>query len=135
MPSRRYYIATLPVAHINGKLAPVSVKCSNFHGEKENDGFFYGYRHRVTPHISRYAVRKKSRNLQTNPMTAGENDRQRIFSVTSGAVNDHLADTEERQLCLADFKKQSKYATLRGFAFAECWKEDGRWPQEWTKQE
>lgn len=130
--ARRYYITTLPIAHINGKMAPVSVTCPNSTGERENEGFYYGYRHRTAPHISRYAIRKKSRNLLRNPVTHGEIENQSLFSNSQIIADTHMLNTAEREKVKADFRRQRAYTTLRGFAFAGVYKNGGEWPEKWA---
>lgn len=130
--ARRYYITTLPISHINGKMAPMSVTCPNTNGERENDGYYYGYRHHATPHLSRYAIRKKSRNLLRNPVTQGEVVNQVLFAETARNVLRHIDNPQERGKVNADFRRQRQYATLRGFAFAKVFENGGEWLEKWS---
>lgn len=134
MSAKRYYIAMIPVSHINGKMAPVAEKCPNTEDpeSQDNRGFWYGYRHRATPTISRYGIRKVSRNLIAHPYTTQEQENRDLFTASLNAVNTNLQDTMRRTLCERDFLLQHDYATLRGYAIATTRANNGEWPQEWT---
>lgn len=133
MPARRYYIATLPVQHINGKMAPVAVKCSNSPDPSSEPevSYWYGYRHRATPLVSRYGIRSQRRDLTAKPYTAAEDENRTLFTMALNAVNDHYDIAADWELCMADFKRQYDYATPRGYAVARCRQNDGAWPAEW----
>lgn len=133
MSSRRYYITALPVARINGKMAPVATKCPNTFEEVENSGFWYGYLHHADKSINRYAIRTQSRNLNNNPYTEDELANRDLFTQSINAVNTNLQNPLRYALCNADFKKQSEYATLRGFAIARTRANDGIWPRKWRR--
>lgn len=133
MTARRYYLAIIPVSHINGKMAPVAEKCPNTEDpeHQENRGFWYGYRHKNTPNISRYGIRTLSRDLTTKPYTTAETENRDLFTASLIAVNTNLQDTMRRTLCERDFLQQRDYATLRGYAIATCRANNGEWPQMW----
>lgn len=134
MPARRYYIATLPVAHINGKMAPVAVKCSNAEDPEQEPAvsFWYGYRHRATPNISRYGIRTERRNLTAKPYTSAEDENRTLFTMALNAVNEHYKIAADWRLCETAFSSQYDYATPRGYAVARCRENGGEWPAEWT---
>lgn len=134
MTARRYYIATLPVSHINGKMAPVAVAVSNSEDPaKEPDvSFWYGYRHKATPNVSRYGIRSVRRNLTTKPYTAAEDENRTLFTMALQAVNEHYGVAGDWELCLQAFSRQRQYKSARGFAVAICRDNLGRWPAEWT---
>lgn len=133
MPSRRYYIAIAPIEHLNGKLAPVRVKCKNTTDSehRESEGFFYGYRRAARPSVTRYAVRTLSRDLNTNPYTPQEEENRTLFTAALNATYAHQAIEEDWQAMLADFEAQSIYVTPLGFAVAMCRQNGGEWPPKW----
>lgn len=132
MPSKRYYIARLPFEHINGKLSPVRVKCPYSDKEEDiyTDGFYYGYRHKYETK-SRFAVRTRCRNLNTNPITAAEQTNNALFAQSCAVVAAALRDSRKRQLCRADYSRQSNYPTLRGYAVAQVRANGGNWLSRW----
>lgn len=134
MPARRYFIGTLPVAHINGKIAPVAVKCSNTDDPEHaiEISFFYGYRHRATPNISRYGIRTQRRDLNTKPYTAHEDENRTLFTASLIAVYAHKKIAADWALCLADYDHQRNYATPLGYAVAAVRANGGIWLEEWT---
>lgn len=134
MSSRRYYISLLPVSHINGKLAPCRVKCPNTYdpeGEKPS-GFMYGYKKKNAPEVSRYGIRDKCRDLNTNPYTAAEDENRTLFRLSLAAVYEHKKIAGDWALCIADFDKQERYKTPIGFAVAACRSNGGEWMEDWT---
>ena len=124
----------LPVAHLNGKLAPVAVKVVNVDDpdKVEQDGYMYGYRHRYNPTKSCFAIRKNGRNLLTNPYTAAEQENRDLFSISLLEVQQHWYNYPDRAKCLEDFAKQDYYLTARGFAVAMTRENGGEWPAEWV---
>lgn len=136
MPSRRYYTAILPVQHINGKLAPIRVKCPNTYdpeGEKPL-GFMYGYKRKKQPHISRFGFRDSCRNLNTHPYTTSEQESRDLFTSSIVTVHEHMKIAEDWKLCLVDFNNSSGYVTPIGYAIAACRANGGQWLPEWTHQ-
>lgn len=133
MPSRRYYIAFLPVQHMNGKLAPCRVKCPNTLDPETEHGeaFFYGYKRRSNPNISRFGVRDKCRDLNSNPYTAAEDENRTLFRASLVAVYEHKSISGDWALCIADFDKQDNYRTILGFAVAACRSNGGQWLEDW----
>lgn len=134
MPSRRYYIALAPVDHINGKMAPVRVKCPNTTDSEavEVSGFWYGYRHHNRPDISRYGIRTMCRDLNTKPYTTAEDENRSLFTASLQAVNTHHSIAADWSLMLADFDKQRRYISPIGYAVAACRSNGGQWLPEWT---
>lgn len=134
MPSRRYYIAIAPVDHLNGKLAPCRVKCPNTYDADADHGkgFFYGYRKRAQPNISRFGVRDACRDLNTHPYTAAEDENRTLFRVSLLAVYDHKSIAADWALCMADFERQSRYVTPIGYAVAAVRLNSGVWLDDWT---
>lgn len=133
MPSRRYYIAMAPVEHINGKMAPVSVKCKNTTDSAavEVAGFWYGYKHKNC-NTSHFGIRTNCRDLNTNPYTAAEIENRTLFTMALQAVNAHRDIAADWALMLADYNKQSTYITPNGFAVALCRENGGYWLDDWT---
>lgn len=133
MPARRYYIAILPVSHINGKMAPVSVKCPDTDDPAavDNAGFWYGYRLSKKPNVNYYGIRTKSRNLQNKPYTANELESRTLFTTALIAVREHFGVSPDWELMLEDFNKQSEYITPRGYAVSKCRANNGEWLEKW----
>lgn len=133
MSSHRYYIATLPVDHINGKMAPVAQTCPDTADPAavENAGFWYGYR---IPgrNISRYGIRTKSRLLTAHPYKPAELENRTLFTAALLAVNEHASIAGDWRLMMQDFYAQSDYISPRGFAVAKCRENGGEWPPEWV---
>lgn len=134
MPARRYYIATAPIDHINGKMAPVAVKCSNTDDPEHAPAvsFWYGYRHRATPNVSRYGIRTERRDLNTNPYTPEEDENRLLFRASLVAVHEHKNRPSDWAKMLADFSLQDRYKTEFGYAVAACRSNHGEWLPEWT---
>lgn len=134
MPSRRYYIALAPVAHINGKMAPQWKKCPNTDDPEhtEAEGFFYGYRKRQRPDVSRFGVRSRCRNLIAKPYTAAEDENRILFTSSLFAVYDHKTNAADWGLMLHDFRAQKRYVSPIGYAVAACRANGGEWLEEWT---
>lgn len=134
MPARRYYIAIAPVEHINGKMAPVSYKCANSADPDSEPrvSFWYGYKHKASPNVSRYGIREKRRNLTTNPYTGEEDENRTLFRASLLAVYEHKTIAADWALMLADFRRQREYSTLIGYAVAACRSNGGEWLPEWT---
>lgn len=133
MSCRRYYIALAPVDHINGKMAPVRVKCPNSDDPEhlEVSGFWYGYRHQNRPDISRFGVRTLCRDLNTHPYTASEDENRTLFTSSLFAVYDHKEVAADWDLMLADFARQDRYVSPIGYAVAACRANGGEWLKEW----
>lgn len=131
--SRRFYIPSLPVEHINGKIAPQAYKAANTDDpdKTEIDGYFYGYRHRYS-NKNCFAIRKNCRYLVDHPYTASEQENRDLFSITLLEVNLHWHNQAEKALCIADFERQTYYKTPRGFAVAMTRENGGEWLPEWT---
>lgn len=133
MSAHRYYISTMPVAHINGKMAPVAVKCKDTDDpdKVENDGFWYGYRLAKRQNISRYGIRTKSRYLGDKPYTAGEIDNRTAFTMALQTMNEHYGVAPQWEYAEQAFKAQHEYISIRGYVVARCRANNGEWPPEW----
>lgn len=134
MPAKRYYIATLPVAHINGKMAPVKVKCSNVaEGQPVPDtSFWYGYRRKTSPSVSRYGIRTEHRDLGAHPYTTAEQENRDLFRASLLAVDYNHKIAANWALCKEDFLQQTEYRTQIGFAVAMVRENAGLWLDAWT---
>lgn len=129
MSSRRYYIATAPVSHINGKLAPVRVKCKNtYEEEKDVEGFWYGYKRH---NINRYGIRQRCRDLNEHPYTAQEDENRTLFRLSLLAVYSNKRIDKNWSLMLQDFEMQKDYKTPLGFAIAMTRENGGEWRSDW----
>ena len=127
--ARRYIIHTPPVQHMNGKLAPSAQVVHNQPDSSETeDGFYYGYRHRKKPNVSRYALRDKARNLSLNPYTRGEERVKTLFTDCVALAIDMLADTETYDRILQAFKLQRRYIRIYNYTIAELVKHNGQSP-------
>lgn len=133
MPSRRFYIAIAPIGHINGKMANGRVKCPNTDDPShlEVAGFWYGYRRKAQPEISRFGVRTACRDLTVHPYTAAEDENRTLFTSSLFAVYDHKTVPDDWDLMLQDFNRQTRYTTPIGFAVAACRSNGGEWLPEW----
>lgn len=133
MPSRRYFITFIPVSHINGKMAPVRVKCPNTSDPSHTtvDGFWYGYK-RPRVDVSRYGIRTQCRNLIEHPYTPAEDENRTLFTSSLFAVYDHKIIPADWNLMLQDFNNQKRYTTPIGFAVAHCRANGGEWPVDWV---
>lgn len=131
MPSRRYYIATAPVAHINGKMAPQWQKCPNTDDSEHVvvDGFWYGYKRNQ---VSRFGVRQRCRDLNTRPYTPAEFENRTLFTSSLLAVYKHKTAPADWALMLIDFDRQDRYTSPIGFAVSVCRMRGGDWPPEWV---
>lgn len=136
MSSRRYYTTTLPVAHINGKMAPVDHRVNNVSpGETpDSNTWWYGYRWYKEPNISRYGIRTQHRMLAEKPYTAAELENRTLFTMSLQAVQAHRNIAADWALCLQAFSQQTTYYTAEGFAVATCRANNGQWPAEWTAE-
>lgn len=133
MPSRRYFTTIAPIEHINGKMAPVYVKCPNTDEPgKEYPGFWYGYKRRNNPSVSRFGVRHLGRNLIAHPVTAAEDENRTLFTSSLYAVYDHQQIPGDWALMMTDFIEQKRYSTPIGFAVASCRANGGEWLDRWT---
>lgn len=133
MPSRRYFITIAPVSHLNGKLAPTYIKCPNTDEPgTEYPGFWYGYKRRSNPSVSRFGVRYHGRDLIAHPITPAEDENRTLFTSSLFAVYDHQQVEQDWQLMLEDYKSQTKYNTPIGFAVASCRANGGEWLEKWT---
>lgn len=129
--SRRYFTTTLPVEHINGKMAPSSTRCKNtYTPEGEHESYYYGFR-RLVKSVNRYAIRSIPRDLNTNPYTARELESRALFTSSIAEVQRYRREPIFWAKCLEDFRKQSTYSTPIGFAIAACRKNGGEWPERW----
>lgn len=134
MPSRRWYTTIMPVAHINGKMAPVSVKVSATSDPEDltAEGFFYGYKHKSTPNISRFGLRVHRRNLITNPVTNDEQQNRDDFKEAIQTTNTELSGGG---VFVANARKawlrNGTYATLRGFCIATYLANGLEFPTDW----
>lgn len=131
MPSKRYIVTTLPIEHINGKIANSSVRCPNSDTERENTGFLYGYRHRNDLNTSRFGVRVKSRNLTQKPYTDKELLNKRLFMSALTLARSVIEDDITRQVAAQEFAKQNRYLTLRGYIIATIRNNGGLIPSHW----
>lgn len=133
MPSRRYYIATAPIDHINGKMAPVATKCSNSDDPDHEPAvsFWYGYRHARRQDISRYGIRSVRRDLNKHPYTPREDENRTLFTSSLFAVYDHKTIAADWGLMLQDFRLQRRYISPIGYAVAACRANGGEWLPEW----
>lgn len=134
MPCRRFYIALAPVAHINGKMAPVRVKCANTNDPAaiETTGFWYGYRRMSRQDVSRYGIRTKCRDLTQHPYTATEIENRALFTLALQAVQLHHEVAGDWELMLIDFHTQERCVTPIGYAVAVCRENNGIWPAKWV---
>lgn len=134
MPSRRYYIATAPISHINGKMAPHWEKCPNTSDPEHTTvrGFWYGYKTSIAPDVSRFGIRTVCRDLNTHPYTPDEDENRTLFTSSLFAVYDHKTVTADWALMLADFADQDRYKTAIGYAVACCRANGGEWLPEWV---
>lgn len=134
MSSRRYFITSAPVAHINGKMAPGYVTCPNTDDPEkiENPGFWYGYKRSTTPDVSRYGIRHKGRDLLTHPVTIAEEENRTLFTSALFAVYDHKDIPDDWALMMYDFEHQEQYKTPIGYAVARCRENGGEWLPQWT---
>lgn len=133
MPTRRYYIAVLPIEHINGKMDQVSNVVHNTQNPPAEpvDGFWYGYRP-YWANRSYYGIRRNPRNLTTNPYTQEELDQRTLFTDSLSAVNAAWSNPIKRKKCLDEFYTDPKnYKTPRGFAVGETYNNGGTWPSRW----
>lgn len=129
--SRRYFITTLPVEHINGKMAPSSTRCKNtYTPDDEHESYYYGYR-RLVKSVNRYAIRSIPRDLNTNPYTAHELQSRELFVNSIAAVHAYRREPLAWSKCLEEFRSQNTYSTPIGFAIAICRKNGGEWPERW----
>ena len=134
MSSRRYYTNILPIEHINGKMAPIAVKCPNTDDPDaiKVNGFWYGYRRREAPTISRYGIRTICRNLNTHPYTTAESENRILFTASLNTVYANKRIAANWELCMRDFRRQILYATPLGYAIAAVRANNGEWLDEWT---
>ena len=133
MPTRRYYICTLPIEHINGKMDQVKNVVRNTPNPPAEpvDGFWYGYRPRWS-NVSYYGIRREPRNLTTNPYTPAELEHRGLFTTALLAVKDAWVVTSKRTKCLNEWENtRTGYATARGYAIAETYANEGVWPDRW----
>lgn len=129
--SRRYFTTTLPVEHINGKMAPSSTRCKNtYTPEGEHESFYYGYR-RLVKSVNRYAIRSIPRDLNTNPYTSRELESRELFVISISTVQAYRREPLPWAKCLEEFRSQNTYSTPIGFAIATCRKNGGEWPERW----
>lgn len=129
MTSRRYFITTLPVEHINGKIAPQSVKCraTDDPDDIEHEGFVYGFRRRYARQ-NRYGIRKRSRYLIDHPYSDAELDAQDTFYNSVQVCKAARHDFRKWRLATRAWQNQAEYATLWGYVVAMTIKNGGAWP-------
>lgn len=134
MPTRRYYIAVLPIEHINGKMDQVSNIVHNTESPpiEPVDGFWYGYRPRWASR-SYYGIRRNPRNLTTNPYTPAEIDNRTLFTISLESVHQAWTDPAKRQRCQDEFyhNHQTSCKTVQGYAVSETHRNGGVWPSRW----
>lgn len=119
MLARRWATYYLPVEHINGKMAPSRIKCHNQPDTSESDNFFYyGYRHRKRPNVSRYALRDRARNLSVNPYTQGEEQQKALFTDSVAEAKSVLSNPTKAAAAERDFRSQRRYVRLYNYAIA-----------------
>lgn len=135
MPARRWFIAYMPVEHINGKMAPVAYKVANVPEgtQPDTNSFWYGYRHKYSPDISRYGIRSQHRMLEEHPYTASEEENRTLFRMALENTYLHREIAGDWELCLQDFDKQKDYKTALGYAIATCRANNGEWPEDWEE--
>lgn len=133
MSSRRYMVAAMPFEHVNGKLANTAVTCPNSAGggAAVSGGFAYGYRRHYSLQ-SRFGVRVMCRSLNDHPYTAAELAHKSLFSTSARVVKAALNAPAKRAAIEADFSRQSRLATLRGYAISRVMSNSGVLPQEWN---
>lgn len=132
MPSRRYIICSLPIAHINGKMANTATIVHNNTDSSDSDiSFYYGYRHNSNPFKSLFGYRQRARNLANNPYTDAEISWRLIFRKSVLAVNNAFTIPAIVDKVVEDFKKQNRYRTPRAFAMAETLYNGGDFPSKW----
>lgn len=128
--SRRYFTTTLPVEHINGKMAPSTTRCKNtYTPEGEHESFYYGFRRLVK--VNRYAIRSVPRDLNTKPYTSRELESRALFTSSIAEVQRYRREPIPWAKCLEEYHKQDTYSTPIGFAIATCRKNRGEWPVRW----
>lgn len=124
---RRYFVTYMPVAHLNGKLAPAADKCSNQPDTSISPvTFLYGYRRYDLR--SRFAFRTKARNLSVKPYSQAETANKQRFAQ---AIAVAMANKSNWQYAQADFNRQRKYRTLYGFILSSIMANNNQWPQQW----
>ena len=133
MASRRWYIATAPVEHINGKMAPVREKCRNVQTESEAEqrGYTYGYMHKSRMGVSRFAVRTRGRVLQKNPYRTPERMNRQAFADSCESAGWIVHTPSVWNIVLAEFNAQSKYVTPYGYCVAQIRLNGGDVPERW----
>lgn len=133
MPSSRYYIAIAPIEHINGKMAPVAVKCPDTSDPEKVkvSGFWYGYK-RKGSNVSRYAIRETCRDLNKKPYTESELDNRELFRISLLVVQQNKAIPSHWSKMRVEFRLQSRYTTEMGYAVATTRANGGEWPLKWT---
>lgn len=132
MPAKRYYITLAPIEHINGKLAPAALRCSNTDTpDAPANTYFYGYRRAASGDRSLFGVRSNPRNLNTNPYTADETTNRNLFTASLAVVRSNLAMDERRALAQSDFDCQTQYTTLQGYCVAAVRANNGIWLPQW----
>lgn len=110
----------MPVEHINGKMAPQWLKCSN-QADSDTNGvrFYYGYRNDKKPDISRYGVRERCRNLSVKPYTSAEEEQKTAFSAAATMAAAFMHDTEKRAQIGREFRRtKHRYTRLYNYAIA-----------------
>lgn len=132
MPSARYYIALAPVEHINGKMAPVKVKCPDTEDPEKVkvSGFWYGYRKKGS-NVSRYAIRETCRDLTKNPYTTQELENRDLFRVSLLCVYYNKNIPAHWEKMLLEYESQHDYLTPLGYAIAKVRENNGEWLERW----
>ena len=133
MPSVRYITNIAPVAHINGKMAPVSVIVTNSPDghDLKTDGYWYGFR-RNSSSRNRYGIRTIRRNLVTNPYTAQEDENRTLFTLSLNVVYANKDIPANWALCVNEWQRQRDYSTVIGYAVHVVRGNQGEWPERWT---
>lgn len=137
MPSKRYFISIIPVQHINGKMSRV---CDRVHDTTTPDidsgvSFYYGYRRKSNPAVSRYGLREKGRNLLAHPYSTDETMNRQLFQDSLREISTHYSIPGDWSLMLRDYQQQHQYATPRGYAVAMVRANGGEWLSRWIADE
>jgi hypothetical protein len=81
--------------------------------------FFYGYSRGSKPGVAYFACRSQSRNLAKKPYSANEQNVKNWFTAALSATNTVLADPDQADQALAEYKANPKgYTRLRTYVFA-----------------
>lgn len=132
MPLKRYILFSLPVSHINGKMANTADIVHNMPDSDESDiSFYYGYRHNSNLNKSLFGYRQKARNLSVNPYSTAELEWRNLFRQSVIAVSSAFRNPDTIDKVTADFLQQKRYRTPRALAMAETLYNKGVFPSKW----